>query len=75
MTYCKDHTDYYDFCTICEIEKLKKANQELLSIIDRAYWRIEQGDRISALRELATHAKPRDPNAPHWLTNKKQESE
>lgn len=73
--YCKNHIDHYDFCAICEIEQLNKTNQELLSIIDRAYWRIEQGDRISALRELAPRAKPRDPSAPHWLTIKKQESE
>lgn len=45
----------------------------LEKVIDRAYWLIEVGDRLGALRELSRYAKPRDPNAPHWLTPKPTE--
>ena len=73
MILCTDHADYYDFCAICEIEKLEKKNQELSRIIDRAYWLIDVCDRINALKELAPYATPRDPNASHWLVKKEIE--
>ena len=46
----------------------------LLRIIDQAYWMIEVGDRVGALRILSQHAKPRD-QKDHWLKTKGEQSE
>lgn len=41
----------------------------LLRIIDQAYWMIEVGDRIGAMKTLSQYAKPRD-QKDHWLKTK-----
>lgn len=41
----------------------------LLRIIDQAYWMIEVGDRIGALKTLSQYAQPRD-QKDHWLKTK-----
>lgn len=43
--------------------------ENLLRVIDQAYWMVEQGDRIGALRILAQYAKFKE-QTDHWITKK-----
>lgn len=51
-------------------ESESQDRTELLQkVIDQAYWMIEVGDRIGALRVLSQYARPSD-QKDHWLNKK-----
>lgn len=68
--HCRDHVDHLTHANTCSFAALQKKFEMLSNVANRVYWAIEVGDRITALKELAPYAKPRDPDAPHWLTSK-----
>lgn len=47
----------------------KEFIDSLLRTIDHAYWCLEVGDRIGAIKVLSLHAKPRKLEN-HWLQTK-----
>lgn len=53
----------------------KQFIDNLLRAIDHAYWMLEVGDRVGALKVLSSYAKPRPLDQSHWLTNKKEKIE